>query len=37
MIKINVFLAIYTYNNDIHRYTLTEKIFKHYKNISEKI
>ena len=36
MIKINVFLAIYTYNNDIHRYTLTEKIFKHYKNIKEK-
>lgn len=36
MIKINVFLAIYTYNNDIHRYTLTEKIFKHYKNIQER-
>ena len=36
MIKINVFLAIYTYNNDIHRYSLTEKIFKHYKNIQEK-
>jgi hypothetical protein len=36
MIKINIFLAIYTYNNDIHRYTLTEKIFKHYKNIVEK-
>ena len=36
MIKINIFLAIYTYNNDIHRYTLTEKIFKHYKNIQDK-
>jgi hypothetical protein len=36
MIRINIFLAIYTYNKDIHRYTLTEKIFKHYKNIQEK-
>ncbi len=29
-------MAIYTYNKDIHRYNLTEKIFKHYKNIEEK-
>jgi hypothetical protein len=36
MIKINVFLAIYTYNKNIHRYKLTKKIFKHYKNIQEK-
>jgi len=36
MIKINIFLAIYTYKNDIHRYNLTEKIFKHYKNIQER-
>lgn len=36
MIKINIFLAIYTYNNDVHRFTLTEKIFKHYKNVQEK-
>jgi hypothetical protein len=35
MIKINIFLAIYTYDKDIHRYTLTEKIFKHYKNIAD--
>jgi hypothetical protein len=36
MIKINIFMAIYTYNKDIHRYNLTEKIFKHYKNIEKK-
>ena len=36
MIKINIFLAIYTYHIDIDRYHLTEKIFKHYKNIQEK-
>jgi hypothetical protein len=36
MIKINILLAIYTYNNDIHRTNLTEKIFKHYMNIVEK-
>jgi hypothetical protein len=35
MIKINIFLAIYTYNKNLHRYNLTEKIFKHYKNIEE--
>lgn len=29
-------MAIYTYNKDIHRYNLTEKIFKHYKIIEEK-
>lgn len=29
-------MAIYTYNNDIHRFSLTEKIFRHYKNIQEK-
>jgi len=33
MIIINIFIPIYTYNKDIHRYNLTEKIFKHYKNI----
>lgn len=36
MIKINIFIAIYTYNKDIHRYNLTERIFKHYKNIEDK-
>ena len=36
MININIFMAIYTYNNDIHRYTLTEKIFKHYQTIRNK-
>jgi len=36
MIKINIFLAIYTYHIDIDRFNLTEKIFKHYKNIQEK-
>lgn len=36
MIKINIFLAIYTYHIDIDRYHLTEKIFKHYKHIQEK-
>ena len=35
MIKINIFLAIYTYNKSFHRFKLTEKIFKHYKNIVE--
>jgi hypothetical protein len=34
-VKINIFLAIYTYNKNVHRYNLTEKIFKHYKNIEE--
>ena len=29
-------MAIYTYNKDIHKYNLTEKNFKHYKNIEEK-
>ena len=36
MVTINIFIAIYTYNKDIHRYKLTEKIFKHYKNIEDK-
>ena len=36
MLKINIFMAIYTYNKDIHKYNLTEKNFKHYKNIEEK-
>ena len=33
MIKINISIPFYNYNNDIHRYKLTEKIFEHLKNI----
>ena len=36
MITIRVFIPIYTYNKDIHKYNLTEKIFKHYKKVEEK-
>jgi len=34
-ININIFIAIYTYNKSPNRYSITENIFKHYKNIQE--
>lgn len=34
-VKINILVPFYTYEADIHRYKLTEKIFKHYKNVEQ--
>ena len=34
-IHIDILMAIYTYNNNTNRYSLTENLFKHYKNIQK--